>query len=240
MNGIFQRAALLLGENALQQAARTRVILFGVGGVGSWCAEALIRSGIGHLTLVDGDKVAESNLNRQLMATHSSLGRYKAEVLRERLLDINPQADIQVRTEMYGEASAASFPLESYDYILDCIDSRHDKILLIRSACSSPGTFFSSMGAALKADPTRVRVCDFWEVEGDPLARTLRKTIRREGHVPEKSFRCVCSDELLENKALPSEQEGRVNGSLVQVTAVFGLTLASLVIRDIMQKTEQA
>lgn len=226
----FQRGALLLGDDTMARVAATRAILFGVGGVGSWCAEALVRSGIGALTLVDPDNVCPSNVNRQLMATSSSLGRPKAEVLRERLLDINPDAQITVRTERYGPDSADSFPLDSFDYILDCIDSRHDKMLLIEKALESGRPFFSSMGAALKVDPTQVRVCDFWHVEGDPLARSLRKQLRRQGRVPERPFLAVCSAEL------PREgREDGVNGSLVTVTAAFGLAMASLVLRDLVR-----
>lgn len=226
----FQRGALLLGDETMARAAATRVILFGVGGVGSWCAEALVRSGIGALTLVDPDNVCPSNVNRQLMATSSSLGRPKAEVLRERLLDINPDAQITVRTERYGPDSADSFPLDSFDYILDCIDSRHDKMLLIEKGLESGRPFFSSMGAALKVDPTQVRVCDFWHVEGDPLARSLRKQLLRQGRVPERPFLAVCSAEL------PREgREDGVNGSLVTVTAAFGLAMASLVLRDLVR-----
>lgn len=230
----FQRSALLLGDPVLARAAATHVILFGVGGVGSWCAESLVRSGIGALTLVDPDLVCPSNVNRQLMATSSSLGRPKAEVLRERLLDINPDAQITVSTERYCPDTADSFPLEAYDFILDCIDSRHDKMLLIEKALNSGRPFFSSMGAALKLDPTQVRICDFWHVEGDPLARSLRKQLRRQGRVPEIPFPAVCSAEL------PREgREDGVNGSLVTVTAAFGLAMASLVLRHLAGLMDQ-
>lgn len=222
----FQRSALLLGDEVMARAADARVILFGVGGVGSWCAEALVRSGIGHLTLVDADIVCASNVNRQLMATAATLGQSKTEALRARLLEIHPDCDITALTARYSADSADSFPLENYDFILDCIDSRHDKMLLIRRACASGRTFFSSMGAALKNDPTQVRVRDFWHVNGDPMARSLRKQLRRQGF-PEQPFLCVCSEEE------PDENGRRdgVNGSLVTVTAAFGLTMASLVLK---------
>lgn len=224
----YQRSALLLGAQVQARASEARVLLFGVGGVGSWCAEALVRSGIGHLTLVDADVVCPSNVNRQLMATSATLGRPKTEALRERLLEINPEADITARTERYCPDTADAFPLEQYHYILDCIDSRHDKMLLIRRACESGRVFFSSMGAALKMDPTKVRVCDFWHVEGDPLARSLRKQLRRQGF-EEHPFLCVCSEE----EPLEAGRQDSVNGSLVTVTAAFGLALASLVLRDL-------
>lgn len=225
----FQRSALLVGPEVMARAAAARVLLLGVGGVGSWCAEALVRSGIGHLTLADPDTVCPSNVNRQLMATSATLGRPKAEVLQQRLQEINPDAEIAVRLDRYCADTADSFPLEQYDYILDCIDSRHDKMLLIEKALLSGRVFFSSTGAALKSDPTQVRICDFWHVEGDPLARSLRKQLRRQGRVPEQPFLCVCSTEL-------PREEGRqdsVNGSLVTVTAAFGLAMASLVLQDL-------
>ena len=162
MESIFQRAELLLGAEEMAVLSGKRVILFGVGGVGSWCAEALIRTGIGHLTLVDSDVVCPSNVNRQLMATMLTIGRPKAEALRERLLEINPQADITALQKVFSEETADSFSFNDYDYVIDAIDSLKDKLLLIRRATDSTAGFFSSMGAALKMDPTRIRVAEFW------------------------------------------------------------------------------
>ncbi|MDR0995601.1 MAG: tRNA threonylcarbamoyladenosine dehydratase [Tannerella sp.] len=221
---IFQRSELLLGAANMRRLADTRVILFGLGGVGSWCAEGLLRSGIGHLTLVDFDRVAASNINRQLPATGSSIGRMKAEVLRERLLDINPEAEVDTIEKAYTAESSASFALENYDYILDAIDSLPDKTHLIQTATRLPGVFFSSMGAALRMDNTRVRTAEFWKVQGCPLAAALRHRLKKSGLLPGKKFTCVFSDEP------PMACEGR--GSLVQVTATFGFTLAGLVVRD--------
>ena len=234
MENIFQRAELLLGADEMAVLSRLRVIVFGVGGVGSWCAEALIRTGVGHLTIVDSDVVCASNVNRQLMATTRTIGRPKVTVLRERLLDINPEADITAIQRVYDEESADDFLFDDYDYVIDAIDSLKDKLLLIRRATESTAVFFSSMGAALKIDPTRVRVAEFWKVEGCPLARALRMRFKHLKERPARKFLCVYSDEHQENcGSQPADAEKRVNGSLVHITAIFGLTLAALVIQDV-------
>ncbi len=232
---IFQRAELLLGSEAMERLAHQRVIIIGVGGVGSWCAESLIRTGICHLTIVDSDVVCTSNINRQLMATTQTVGQPKVEVLRQRLLMINPLAEITALQQVFCQETAASFGLEGYDFIIDAIDSLKDKALLIRMACDTKAHFFSSMGAALKLDPSRIRVAEFWKIEGDPLARALRKRFKREGLYPSRKFRCVYSDELLQNQGQTAVDSSAVrpNGSLVHITAVFGLMLSSLVIREI-------
>ena len=222
---IFQRSELLLGAEAMERIAEKRVIVFGVGGVGSWCAESLVRSGIKHLTIVDSDSVCASNINRQLMATTQTVGQIKVDVLRERLLSINPAAEITALHEFFTAETADSFHLESYDYIIDAIDTLKDKTLLILMACNTQAKFFSSMGAALKLDPTRIKIAEFWKVQGDPLARVLRKRFKREGQYPARKFQCVYSDELV-------EPQGEGKGSLVHITAIFGFMLAGLVIQD--------
>lgn len=235
----FQRLELLLGDEAMSRVARKRVIIFGVGGVGSWCAESLVRSGIRHLTIVDCDRVCVTNINRQLMATTKTVGQVKVDALKERLLDINPSAEITALQQVFTAETAERFQLDSYDYIIDAIDSLKDKALLILMATSLPsceeegrGTqFFSSMGAALKLDPTRIKTAEFWKVQGDPLARALRKRFKHDGQYPQRKFQCVYSDELLENqKSIDPNDKG--NGTIVHITAIFGFTLASLVIRD--------
>ena len=173
-NEIFQRTELLLGSEFLQRAAEKRVIVFGVGGVGSWCAEMLIRSGIGHLTLVDSDRVSITNVNRQLMATTKTVGMVKVEVLKDRLLEINPNAEITALQRIYSPETHESFLLDSYNFIIDAIDSLSNKVFLIQQATRTNAQFFSSMGAALKTDPTRIRVAEFWKAEGCPLAKALR------------------------------------------------------------------
>ena len=223
---MFQRAEQLLGTDAMKRIGAQRVIIFGVGGVGSWCAEALVRTGVKHLTLVDFDRVDVTNINRQLMATQQTIGQVKVEALRERLLTINPEAEITALCKLFDEESAPTFALDSYDFIIDAIDSLKDKALLIELACQTKAKFFSSMGAALKFDPTRVQVAEFWKVKGDPLARALRNRFKKQQRFPKRKFKCVFSDE-------PARQVGEVKGSLVQITAVFGMTLASLVIQEI-------
>ena len=248
---IFRRTELLLGEETMKRIAKKRVIVFGVGGVGSWCAEALVRSGIGHLTIVDSDCVCASNLNRQLMATTETLGQPKVDVLRRRLLSINPCCEITALQKVFCEETAAEFfPVVNieeaaetvgtvpppYDYVVDAIDSLKDKALLIRLATQSGCTLFSSMGAALKADPTRIRVTEFWKVQGDPLARALRKRFKRDGLYPKRKFLCVYSDELLTNRGADTSIDPdapRANGTLAHITGIFGFTLAGLVMQDI-------
>lgn len=228
---IFQRTELLLGESCLSRIASKRVILFGVGGVGSWCAETLVRSGVHHLTMVDGDVVVPSNINRQLMATTQTLGLPKVEVMRERLLSINPDADITAVTDRYNAATAERFRLAEYDYVIDAIDSVNDKALLINNVTRlADVSLYSSMGAARKFDPTRIRVSEFRKVQGDPLARVLRRRFKLLGEYPARKFLCVYSDEILPNAYTPSD---RSNGTMAHITAIFGHMLASLVLRDI-------
>ena len=222
---IFQRSELLLGAEVMERIAGKRVIVFGVGGVGSWCAESLVRSGIKHLTIVDSDSVCASNINRQLMATTQTVGQVKVDVLKERLLSINPAAEITALHQFFTAETADSFHLESYDYIIDAIDTLKDKTLLILMACNTEAKFFSSMGAALKLDPTRIKIAEFWKVHGDPLARVIRKRFKREGQYPARKFMCVYSDELV-------EPQGEGKGSLVHITAIFGHMLAGLVVQD--------
>ena len=237
---IFRRAELLLGTEAMERMAWKRVIIFGVGGVGSWCAESLVRSGIRRLTIVDSDRVCITNVNRQLMATTETVGRVKVDVLKERLISINPSAEITALQQVFTAETADDFHLDSYDYIIDAIDSLKDKALLILMACQTKAKFFSSMGAALKLDPTRIRTAEFWKVQGDPLARALRNRFKRDKQFPGRKFLCVYSDELLENKGNPPSDgevpsvfnKPQTNGSLVHITAIFGFMLAGLVVQD--------
>ena len=165
MNSDLSRTRLLLGDDATERLCATRVIVFGVGGVGSWCVEALVRSGVRHITIVDPDRVCPSNINRQLMATTSTVGKPKVEVLRDRLLDISPEAEVDARFMAFSADTATEFNLNDYDYVVDAIDSIADKMLLIRTACRSKATLLSSMGAARKLDPSRIKVTEFWKVE---------------------------------------------------------------------------
>lgn len=251
INGIFDRAERLLGEETMKQIGKVRIILFGVGGVGSWCAEGLIRMGVRQLTIVDADRVCETNINRQLMATTKTIGELKVEVLKTRLLDINPEADITAIARVYNEDTSASFRLDTYDYIIDAIDSLKYKVHLIRTAARTKVKLYSSMGAALKMDPTRIKVAEFWKVKGCPLAAALRRKMK-EGERPAKKFLCVYSDELLENKGSVYEtdeskrsallkmenpsKKAQINGTLVHITAIFGFTLAGLVVQDVCKE----
>ena len=228
---IFRRSELLLGDEAMSRIGEKRVIIFGVGGVGSWCAESLIRSGIRKLTIVDSDRVCITNINRQLMATTKTVGQVKVDALKERLLSINPSAEITALQQIFTAETAESFQLDSYDYIIDAIDSLKDKAQLILLATKTKAKFFSSMGAALKLDPTRIKTAEFWKVTGDPLARALRNRFKRDKQFPKRKFQCVFSDELLENK-MPIDPDDKGNGSIVHITAIFGMMLAGLVIQD--------
>ena len=257
--GIFQRTQLLLGKSFIERAAEKRVIIFGIGGVGSWCAESLVRSGIGHLTIVDSDRVCITNINRQLMATTKTVGKVKTDVLKARLLEINPKAEIVDLQMIYSPENSDSFKLDSYDFIIDGIDSLSNKIHLIQSATQTNATFFSSMGAALKMDPTRIKVAEFWKVEGCPLGAILRKRIKKMGGTSKK-FMCVYSDEFLINKGendscgmdkcmCPKSTHGpgdpdlvdhewcslkaKINGTTSYMPAMFGMTIAGLVVQAI-------
>ncbi len=230
---IFQRTELLTGSDLMQKIAAARVILFGTGGVGSWCAESLVRSGIGHLTMVDFDSVCVSNINRQLPATTQTVGKVKVDVLKERLLAINPYAEIIALPQVYSAETADLFDFEKYDYIIDAIDSLDCKAHLIRTATRSRAVFFSSMGAALKLDPQQIRVAEFWKVCGCPLGSALRKKLKQ-GELPAKKFQCVYSEEKRENKIdNKTENKKQPNGTMAHITAIFGFTLAGLVIQDI-------
>jgi len=235
---IFKRTELLLGNDAMQRIAAKRVIIFGVGGVGSWCAESLVRSGIRHLTIVDFDRVCITNINRQLMATTKTVGKMKVDVLRERLLEINPNAEITALEMIYNRENANFFQLETYDYIIDAIDSLEDKTHLIQTATRTPAVFFSSMGAALKMSTAKIQVAEFWKVQGCPLARALRSKLKKSGVFPAKKFLCVFSEEVLTNKGETLPDEARTNGSLVHITAIFGFTIAGLVMEDIFKIIE--
>jgi tRNA A37 threonylcarbamoyladenosine dehydratase len=236
-SAIFRRNELLLGGETMERIAQKRVIIFGVGGVGSWCAESLVRSGISRLTIVDSDCVSVTNINRQLMATTKTVGQVKVDALKERLLSINPKAEITALQQVFSEETAESFQLDTYDYIIDAIDSLKDKATLILLACQQHAKLFSSMGAALKLDPTRIKVTEFWKVKGDPLARALRNRFKKDKTFPKRKFLCIYSDELLKNQ-MPVDPEDRGNGSIVHITAIFGLMLAGLVIQDITNQKQ--
>jgi tRNA A37 threonylcarbamoyladenosine dehydratase len=262
--GIFQRSELLLGKDIMDCIASKKVIIFGIGGVGSWCAESLIRTGIRHLTIVDSDRICVTNVNRQLHATIKTVGEVKVDALKTRLLEINPHAEITAIQKIYNEETHDFFQLDAYDFIVDAIDSLGSKTHLIRMATQTNAVFFSSMGAALKIDPTRVKVAEFWKVHGCPLAAAIRRRIKK-GDLPSKKFMCVYSDELLENKGQnascgsekclcpkgesgPGEAElvnhewcslkAKINGTVSHITAIFGFTVAGLIIQSIYDENQ--
>ena len=257
--GIFQRTELLMGTEIMADIASKKVVIFGIGGVGSWCAESLVRSGITNLTIVDSDRICVTNINRQLHATTKTVGEVKTDALKKRLLEINPGANITDIQKIYNRDNNDFFGLGQYDYIIDAIDSLGSKIHLIRQATRTNAVFFSSMGASMKVDPTRIQVAEFWEVKGCPLGSKVRKQIRK-GDLPAKKFLCVYSEELLEfkgsgascgtdkclcpkNMNAPGDpeladhewcsQKAVINGTVAHITAIFGFTIAGLVIRDI-------
>ena len=248
----FLRLALITGAQAIDKLARTRALVFGVGGVGSWCAEALARSGVGTIGIVDSDTVCVTNINRQVQATSRTVGQPKAAVLRERLLEINPQCEVRAWEQVFCRESAGEFGIEGADYVIDAIDSLTHKLDLIEIAFSSGRTLFSSMGMAQKMDPTRIKTASVWETKGCPLARLVRQGLRKRGFAGD--FTAVYSDEQLERREeialtcgsklclCPGGGSGGVdwcaakkviNGSAVTVTAAAGMALASLVLRDI-------
>ena len=254
---IFHRSRLLMGDAPLQRLHDIRVILFGVGGVGSWCAESLVRSGVKHLTIVDSDRVNISNVNRQLMATTQTVGQVKVEVLKERLHSINPEAEITAIQDIYNAENSESFRLNEYDVIIDAIDSLAEKAHLLLTASRTDALLYSSMGAALKMDPTRIQVAEFMKVRGCPLGRALRKKMKHQKVRPAKKFLCVYSDEVLPNLGeadvdgyeptiaeSTTTQEGRedllshnwnerkaqINGTMSHITAMFGFMLAGLIV----------
>ncbi len=261
--GIFNRTELLMGADVMDDIASVSVIIFGVGGVGSWCAESLVRSGVSHLTIVDSDRVCVTNINRQLMATTKTVGHVKVEALRSRLLEINPKAEVVAIQKIYEADTAETFGIDRFDYIVDAIDSLENKSLLIRRACDTKATLFSAMGAALKIDPQRIKVAEFWKIKGCPLARALRNKFKRQHLFPSKKFQCVYSEELLSNRGQnkscgtsacmcpkssvplgdPSlanhewcSSKAQINGTLAHAVGIFGFTLAGLVVQDIYQR----
>ncbi|MCL2007249.1 MAG: tRNA threonylcarbamoyladenosine dehydratase [Treponema sp.] len=239
-NRIFHRLSLLVGPDALKALWESRVMLIGLGGVGSWCAEALVRSGIGNITIVDYDTVCLSNTNRQIQALNDTIGRLKAEVLAERLKCISPECNIIPITETFSKHNTEKFNIDDADYIIDAIDSLESKLDLIETAFSHGKRLFSSMGMAFKLDPTQIKVQDIWNCSGCPLARLVRHGLRKRGFTG--TFPVVYSPEVLPKKDLPDEEPDytergtgrRPLGSAMPVTAAAGMTLASLVIRDIV------
>ena len=229
--GEFSRTALLLGSEAMERLARARVAVFGVGGVGSYVVEALARSGVGTLELIDNDVVSVSNINRQLVALHSTVGRPKVEVAAERVRDINPECRVIARRMFYLPTNADEVDLTSFDYVADCIDTVSAKMELIRRCTRQGVPIICSMGAAYKLDPTAFRVADITKTMMDPLARVLRKRLRREGI---NHFLTVYSPEAPVEVAYGDGEE-HVPASNAFVPAAAGLTIAGHIVRSLAQ-----
>ena len=252
----FQRLTLLIGDKTTEALEKSRVIVVGIGGVGSWCAEALVRSGIGKISLVDSDKVCPTNINRQVQAVSGTIGRLKTGALEERLKDINPSCEVTAFPSVFSRESAELFGISGADYVIDAIDSLTHKLDLIEIAMAAGTGFFSSMGMAQKLDPTLIRTADIWKTSGCPLARLVRQGLRKRGFCGH--FTAVFSPERFpyylshggtedteeDESSLPDEPAGAwdsgkkvINGSAVTVTAAAGMVLASLVIRDVYART---
>lgn len=221
----FSRTGLLLGEEGVARLARAHVAVFGIGGVGGHCAEALARSGIGKFTLVDRDTVSLSNLNRQIVALHSTVGRLKTEVMRERILDINPEAEVRSAETFFLPENADSFDFSAFDYVVDAVDTVTAKVELVLRAFRAGCPIVSCMSAGNKLDPTRFEISDIYETSADPLARVMRRELRARG-IP--GLKVVWSREE------PLSSGGnRVPGSVAFVPSAAGLVLASAVVRDL-------
>jgi tRNA A37 threonylcarbamoyladenosine dehydratase len=252
---LFQRLALITGTAGIAALADAHVTVFGLGGVGGWAAEALVRSGVGHVSIVDSDVVCVTNVNRQVQATLDNVGRTKTEALASRLHAINPRCDVTLETCVFDHANADHFApaFAPGSYVIDAIDSLTSKLDLIEAAFAGGAFFVSCMGMAQKLDPTRIRVAPIWETSGCPLATLVRQGLRKRKFTA--TFPAVFSNEQLPRHEdipvscnsgsclCPSTCDHEwcsakkiINGSSVMVTAAAGMVLASLVVRKILLK----
>lgn len=223
---MYTRTEMMLGEDAVLSLKNTHVAIFGVGGVGGFVTEALARAGVTRLTLIDSDRVAVSNINRQIIALHSTVGQYKTEAMRDRIRDINPECEVTCINEFYSEENPIS--LEDFDYVADCIDSVKSKLHLITEAKRLGKAVISSMGAGNKLDPTRFVVTDISKTHTDPLAKVMRTELRRRGI---EHLKVVFSDEPPVNPT-----GARTPGSVSFVPSVVGLIIAGEIIKDVTKK----
>ena len=226
MQEAFERTALLLGEEKLEKLAGSRVAVFGVGGVGGYVVEALARGGIGALDLIDNDVICLSNLNRQIIALHSTIGMAKVDAAAQRIADINPECTVRRHKCFYLPQNRAEFDFASYDYVVDAIDTVTAKIDLILAAKEAGVPVISAMGCGNKLDPTRFEVADLSETTMDPLARVMRRELKKRGVLHVK---VVYSKE----PAIRPREEGRTPGSVSFVPSAAGLVIAGEVIRDL-------
>lgn len=230
----FSRLARLLGDGAMEKLSAARVAVFGIGGVGGYVAEALARSGVGKLDLVDHDTVAISNLNRQIIALHSTVGQNKAEVMARRIADINPRAEVRAYPIFYLPETAAEFDFSQYDYVVDAIDTVAGKMELVRRAREAGVPIICSMGAGNKVDPTAFRVADIYKTSVCPLAKVMRGLCRKEGI---DALKVVYSEEI---PMTPAPPEGHTEGRIPPASAIFapaaaGLAIAAEVVKDLVK-----
>ena len=233
---IFSRAELLLGEEALHKLRSARVALFGIGGVGSFAAEALARGGVGHITLVDGDTVSITNINRQLIALHSTVGKEKTAVMAERIADISPETEVETYPVVYGAENRDLLDFSTYDYVIDAIDTVTSKLILIEEAKKAGVPVISCMGTGNKFHPERFEVTDISKTSVCPLAKVMRKELKVRGI---KNVKVVYSKEEPQKPAeAPETGKRQIPGSLSFVPPVAGLLLAGEVIRHIAGVTD--
>ena len=226
----FKREGILIGESALFKLNGSRVAVIGLGGVGSWCAEALARSGVGEITLVDSDEYTMSNINRQLGALESTLGMPKSEVMAQRLRDINPEIRVNAVTALFDADM-----IDSYDYVADCIDTVSAKIVLIETCLNKAIPVISSMGTGNKADAAMLEITDISKTKNDSLARVMRKELRKRGI---NHLQVVYSPEDAldaDNTETPPPGRRSVPGSLVWVTASAGMLMAQHIVTELIQ-----
>jgi len=243
MQDEFSRAEMLLGKQAMETLAAARVAVFGIGGVGGFAAEALARAGVGAIDLFDDDKVCRTNINRQLIALHSTIGRKKVEVMRERILDINPNCEVTAHECFYGADNADACDLSKYDYVVDAIDTVSSKLVLIERAYAAGTPLISCMGAGNKLDPTRLEVSDIYKTSVCPLARVMRKELKARGipalkvvYSREEAITPAEEEEADGSAAAPIHKKRRTPGSVSFVPPVAGFILAGEVVRDLIAK----
>lgn len=232
----FSRTELLLGEESMDKLNKARVAIFGIGGVGGYVCEALVRSGVGAFDLIDDDKVSLTNLNRQIIATHKSIGQYKVDVMKERMLDINPEADIRVYKSFFLPENANQFPFSEYDYVIDAVDTITAKIELVMKCQEMNIPIISSMGAGNKLEGSAFRVADIYKTKMCPLAKVMRRELKQRGV---KKLKVVYSEEQPISPVKESEEATKrrtTPGSLAFVPSIAGLIMAGEVVKDLTGK----
>lgn len=231
----FSRSEMLLGKGAILQLSKKSIAVFGIGGVGSYVCEALARSGIGNLTLIDNDTVAKSNINRQLVALNSTIGRYKTEVMKERILDINPCANVKVLNIFYTPQNGDEIEFDTFDYVVDAIDTVTSKLYIIEKCKSKNIPIISSMGTGNKLDPSKFIISDVYKTTTCPLARVMRRELKKRNI---NSLKVLWSSEDAIKPDYEDLQDTRKlsPGSVSFVPSVAGLMIAGEVVRDLIKE----